>query len=396
MANKFTLETEQEGPLVVLRDGVEEGSFTISQIEELLSSGELSRWDSVVIDGRTEFLTALISTESDYAEEGSETTDEDPVQEKTVSARSKVEFGTLQIYERIKAEVQITIEKFLSPFQVNLESSDEVRSVLEDENYPKILDHICEFESGFTQKLTEVLETSSDKSIVQESLPEDLATRIREISFENSEEILGTYTIVVAQVGKTARIIRELLEEEKELQNKSPDNQKSRGNAAANGVQGGSSKLSNSEKLDRADQILSRTKLRGLEQIANYMKTVQDLPETVLAYCYEKCFSDVDYDLQRELIEETKTPITAKTAAAIELFESAATIEEGEMNIQKAQMESRRQREYSRRQHEYVTAARTLPARKLEQKPQNTGNVDKIFVATFLICIVAIIFSWMR
>lgn len=380
--NKFASTREQEKTYEVLRQDLVIGNFSISRIHELLNSGELSRWDAVIIDGSSEFLSSLLDTVAVSGEEGSETVDTDSVQEKTASARSNVDFGCLQIYERIKAEVEISIEKFLGPFQVDLESSDEVRSVLEDDFYSKMLDHIYEFESGFIQKLSEVLEASSDKSIVKESLPEDLAARIREISFENSGEVIAMFTLVAAKVGEMSGII-------KELQNESSDSQKSRGHAGANGVQGGSSTLSNSEKLDRADQLLSRTKLRGLEQIVNYMKTVQDLPETVLAYCYEKCFSDVDYDLQRELIEETKTPITAKTSAAIELFESATTIEEFDMKIQKAQMESRRQQEY-------VTAARTLPARKQERKPKTNRKVDMIFMAAVLICIAAIIFSWMR
>ena len=50
---------QNEESLVVLRQGVVQGSFTVAEIKEMLTRGELLHSDSVIIDGEPHVLSSL-------------------------------------------------------------------------------------------------------------------------------------------------------------------------------------------------------------------------------------------------------------------------------------------------------------------------------------------------
>lgn len=289
------------------------------------------------------------------------------------------DFREALTYQMIGQAVQTSLERFLETLQIEMVSTSSVASKTRQDFFPKFFNLANRMADECCQELVKIVRASSRNPAVREAPTPALARRIRDTAFDSLDQILVSYGKITQKISIVADNIRKVEDQMKGSAAARPAAVKpDRG--LSNLESANAPRWANDEELARQHVNLRRTQSQAFARIMQYLQTVEQLPESVLAYACDKCFpGQVDFELLRAHGAEIKQAIHARLGHALESM--------GQADL-KSHLEL--QRELTRilsdiAMEKTQVALERLIEKRLEEKSQIRNRLKKIGLGILIV-----------
>ena len=285
-----------------------------------------------------------------------------PLPEFGAGQKSRSAVPELRVYEGMAEAVNSSIEKFLEPLQPGSDLSFFLKSMTREEFFPRFYSLANRLADDCCQKLVKIIRASSQMQSVRDTPTPDLAKRIRETAFRSLDDTLSLYAGIAKRMQVLFENIRKVRDEIQKPSAAPAGNQgKDKGGAPEN--------WATDEELARQHEVLLRAQSQAFARIAQYLKSLDQLPENILNYACDKCFpGEVNFELLHEQVADIRGKMQRNLASAIETLAQVGGVAQQELGQERSRIMSNVATEKLQIALEELVEDRIAARRKSEEK----------------------------
>jgi hypothetical protein len=304
--------------------------------------------------------------------------------------RPRENFSELRLYEVMADAVRSSLDEFLQPLQSPPDSTYVVKVLVRDDFLPKFHSMANALADNCCQKLVKIIRASSRIAAVREAPTPELAKRIRDASFKPLDNILSSYAGAARRAGVINSNIHKIRDAiHRRSTGARPPEEISASPEPTNGA-APAEEWATDEELARQHERLIRAKAQAYARMTDYLNSLQQLPDAIMAYGCDKCFAgEVNFELELEQVAKIKLAFKNKLANAIETLGRVMSTTRSELEQEQVFIAA------SIQQEQFHHALEEMAAKKMEQKEKAERKFKRIaFIFLFSILIGLGIFGW--